>query len=99
MRGLTFTTMGNAPLSLSFGHMPVQATGTPPGSPALAAAALSFTPSSRFSVTLHAPIPSGSRDAQTSVATAIQANVVSNLAMATDVGMAGTADTAWAPLA
>ena len=44
-------------------------------------------------------IPSGSRGAQTSVGTAIRANVVGNFALATDVGMAGTADTAWAPLA
>ena len=43
-------------------------------------------------------IPSGSPDARTSVGTAIRANVVSNVAMVTDVGMAGTADTAWAPL-
>ena len=34
MRGLTFTTTGSAPLSLSFGQMPVPATGTPTGSPA-----------------------------------------------------------------
>ena len=44
-------------------------------------------------------IPSGSPDAQTSVGTAIRANVVGNFALATDVGMAGTADTSWAPLA
>ena len=29
IRGLTFTTTGTAPLSLSFGQMPVSATGTP----------------------------------------------------------------------
>ena len=29
MRGLAFTTTGNAPLSLSFGQMPASATGTP----------------------------------------------------------------------
>ena len=99
MRGLTFTTTGTAPLSLSFGQMPAPATGTPPGSPAFAAAAVSFTPSTRLSLTPHVLIPSGSPDAQTSVGTAIQANVVGNLALVTDVGMAGTADTAWAPLA
>jgi hypothetical protein len=101
MRGLTFTTAGTAPLSLSFGQMgTVPATGTPaPGSPALAAVAVSFTPSTRLSLTPQVLIPSGSPDAQTSVGTAIRANVVGNLALVTNVGMAGTAATAWAPLA
>ena len=98
MRGLTFTTTGTAPLSLSFGQMgTVPATGTP--APALAAAAVSFTPNTRLSVTPQVLIPVGSPGAQTSVGTAIQANVVGNLALVTDVGVAGTADTAWAPLA
>ena len=97
LRGLTFTTMGTAPMSLSFGQM---GTGTPaPGSPALAAAAVSLTPSTRLSLTPHVLIPSGSPDGRRTVGTAIQANVAGNLALVTDVGMAGTADTAWAPLA
>jgi hypothetical protein len=101
MRGLTFTTAGTAPLNLSFGQMgAVLAAGTPaPGSPALAAAAVSFTPNTRLSVTPQVLLPLGSPDAQTRVGTAIQANVIGNLALVTDVGMAGTAATAWAPLA
>jgi hypothetical protein len=96
MRGLTFTTTGAAPLSLSFGQMgTVPATGTP----ALAAAAVRFTPNSRLSVTPEVLIPVGSPGAQTSVGTAIQANIVGNLALVTDVGVAGAADTAWAPMA
>jgi hypothetical protein len=100
MRGLTFTTRGATPLSLSFGQMgTMPATGTPaPGSPALAAAAVSFTPNTRLFVTPQLLIPVGSPDAQASVGTAIQANVVGNLALLTDVGVVGTADTAWAPL-
>jgi hypothetical protein len=100
VRGLTFATTGTAPLSLSFGQMgTVPATGTPaPGSPAVAAAAVSFNPSTRLSVTPRVLIPGGSPAAQTSVGTAIRANVVDNLALVTDVGMAGTTDTAWAPL-
>jgi len=96
MRGLTFTTTGAAPLSLSFGQM-----GTAPatGTPALAAAAVRFTPNTRLSVTPQVLIPVGSPAAQTSVGTAIQANVVGNLALVTDVGVAGAADTAWAPQA
>jgi hypothetical protein len=101
MRGVTFTTAGIAPLSLSFGQMgTMSAMGTPkPGSPALAAAAVSFTPNSRFSMTPQVLFPVGSRDSQTSVGTAIQTNVVSNLSLLTDVGVAGTATTAWAPSA
>jgi hypothetical protein len=97
LRGLTVTTKGRAPMSLSFGQMPVPA-GTP-GSPALAAAAMSFTPSSRFSVTPQVLVPTGSSDAPTNVGTAVRANVAGNVTLATDVGMTGTADAAWAPLA
>src|SRR5262245_17613085 len=53
IRGLTLTTMGARPLSLSFGQMgTVPTTGTPkPGAPAVAAAAVSFSPSTRLSLT------------------------------------------------
>ena len=96
MRGLTFSTTGAAPLSLSFGQMgTVSAT----GAPALAGAAVRFTPNTRLSVTPQVLIPVGSPGAQTSVGTAIQANVVGNLDLVTGVSVVGTADTAWAPLA
>ena len=98
IRGLTFTTMRTAPLSLSFGQMGTVEAGTP-GSRTFGAAALSFTPSPRLSLTPRVLVPSGSPNAQSSVGTAIKANVVGKLALVTDVGMAGTADTAWAPLA
>lgn len=100
VRGLTFTTTGAAPMNLSFGQMGVGAAGTvKPGSPGLAAAAVSFTPNTRLSVTPQMLVPVNSPDAQTSVGTAIQANVVGKLALVTDVGVAGAADRAWAPVA
>jgi len=99
VRGLTFTTTGSAPLNFSFGQMNVPAPGKPPSSPAFAAAAVSFAPSSRLSVTPQVLIPGGSPVAQKDVEMAIRANVIGNLAVSTDVGMAGTADTSWAPLA
>src|SRR4051812_45704824 len=99
VRGLTLTTAGSRPLSLSFEQRPVAGTGTSPTSPAVAAAAVTFTPSSRLFVTPQVVLPSGSPDAQTTVRTAIQVQVVGNVSMVTDVGMAGTADTSWAPLA
>jgi hypothetical protein len=98
VRGLTVTTTGNTPLNLSFGQMPVPAAGILPNSPAFAAASVSFTPTSRLSVTPQVLIPSGSPDSRTSVGTGIRANVAGNLAMTTDVGFAGTADTSWSPL-
>ena len=99
MRGLTFTTTGIAPLSLSFGQMgTVTATGAPPpGSPGIAAAAVSLTPNARLSLRPKVLIPVGSPGAQTSVGTSVQANVADNFALVTDVGMAGAAHTTWAP--
>jgi hypothetical protein len=101
LRGLTFTTTGATPLSVSVGQMGTEpATGTSaPGSAALTALAVSFTSNSRFSVTPRAVIPVGSPDAQKSVGTSIQANVIDHVAVLTDVGIAGTAATAWSPLA
>ena len=101
IRGLTLTTAGATPVSVSFGQMgTVPATGTPaPGSPAVAAAAVSFAPSTRLSLTPRVLFDSGSADAQSSVGTAIRANVVGNLALVTDVCMAGNADTTWVPAA
>lgn len=99
VRGLTLTTNGSTPLSVSFGEMPAPATGSPSTSPAFAAATASFTPGSRLSLTPQVLIPGGSPDAQTIVGTAIHVNVADNLAVVTDVGMAGTANNPWAPLA
>jgi hypothetical protein len=98
LRGLTLTTTGATPVSLSFGQMG-GVSATTPGSPALAAAAVSFNPNPRLSVTPQALIPVGSRDSQRSVGTAIRANVVGNLMLVTDVGVTGTGDAAWAPVA
>jgi hypothetical protein len=97
-RGLTLAFNSSTPLTLSFAQMPVSGSLKGPSSPALAAAALSFTPSKRISVTPKILFPAGAPDAQRTVGTAIRANVVNNVALTTDVGMAGTADTAWAPL-
>jgi hypothetical protein len=101
IRALTVTTAGISPLTLSFGQMGSgPATGAPaPGSPALAAAAVSFAPNTRLSVSPQLLVPVGLPDAQTSVGTAIQANVAGSLALVTNVGVAGTADMDWAPLA
>lgn len=95
IRGLTVSTTGAAPLSLSVGQMAT----TPKGSPGVAAASMSFTPGSRLSLTPQMLIPVDSPGGQSRVGTALQASVAGGLAVTTDVGMAGTADSAWAPLA
>lgn len=95
LRGVSLTTNGAAPLSLSFGQLGTAAH----GAPALAAAAISFMPSTRFSMTPQMLVPVDSPGAPGRVGTAIQANVVGNVAFVSDVGIAGAADTAWAPLA
>ena len=98
IRGLTFTTRNSAPLSVSVWQVPtpgMEAT----GSAAVAAAAVTFNSNSRLSVTPQVVVPNRSSNAQPSVGTAIRANVVGSLALATDVGVTGAADTAWAPLA
>jgi hypothetical protein len=98
-RGLTLAIKSSTPLSLSFAQMPVSGGGKGPTGPTFAAAAVSFTPSSRLSVTPQLVFPGGAPDAQRTVGTAIRANVVSNVALTTDVGMAGSAETAWTPIA
>ncbi len=98
-RGLTLTTTGSAPLSVSLVEMPALAAGTSQTSAAVAAAAVRFSSGSRLFVTPQVVVPNGAPGAPTSVGTAIQANVVGNLAMVTDVALAGAADSAWAPLA
>lgn len=96
MRGLTLTTAGTTPLSLTFGQMGNAPAASAPG---LAAASVSFTPNARVLVTPQVLMPLGAPAAQTSVGTAIQASVPGNLLFVTNVGAAGTAERAWAPLA
>jgi len=99
VRGATVTTSGSVPLTLLFEQMPVAGTRSGRATTAIAGVAASFTPAGRVSVTPQVVIPSGSPDAHTSVGTAVHAQIVENLSIATDVGMAGTAGTSWAPLA
>ena len=98
-RGVTLTTGSRAPMILSFEQMPVQATRGGPTSTAIAAAAVSFTPNSRVFVTPQVVVPTGSSDAHTSIGTAVQARIIENLSLATDLRMAASADASWTPLA
>ena len=49
VRGVTLRTTGSTPLNVSFGQIPVKASGVRPDSPAFAAATMSFSPISRLS--------------------------------------------------
>jgi hypothetical protein len=97
-RGLTLAIKSSTPLSLSFTQMPAATTAAHASSSTFASAAMSFTPGSRVSVTPRVLLPGGAPEAQRTVGTAIRANVVSNVAVTTDVGMAGTAETPWTPV-
>ncbi len=100
VRGLSLTTAGPTPVSLSFGQTGInRGTGTSaPGSPSLMALGTTLTPSSRVSVAPQVIVPVGSPDAQSSVSTAIRADLLSGVAFVSDVGAARTGDVGWAPL-
>jgi hypothetical protein len=98
MRGLSFSTAGTAPVSVLVGEL--DATSRPPQSsdtPGVVAAAMSVTPIKQFSVAPRALVPMNSK-AQTSMGTAIRAEVTRHVSFVTDVGAAGTTQ-GWDPLA
>jgi hypothetical protein len=97
-RGLTLLFKSSAPVTVSFAQTPVPAAGKQPAAPAFAAA-VSFNPSSRISVTPRLLIPGSASDTQRTVGTAIRTNLVGNVAVTTEVMMAGAADKSWAPVA
>jgi hypothetical protein len=99
LRGVTFATTGRAAVSLALGQMGKGTAVAGPDAPALAAAALKFTPTDRVSMTPQVLVPVGVAGAPARVGTAITARVPGDLALTTDVGAAGAADRAWAPLA
>jgi hypothetical protein len=101
VRGLSLTTAGPTPVNLLFGQTGINsATGTSaPGSPSLMALGMTLAPSTRVSVAPQLIVPVGSPDAQTGLSTAIRADLLSSVALVTDVGAARTGDLGWAPLA
>lgn len=101
VRGLSLTTAGPTPVSLSFGQTGINAaTGTSaPGSPSLMALGMTLAPTARVSVAPQVIVPVGSPDAQAGISTAIRANLLSSVAVVTDMGAARTGDLGWAPLA
>jgi hypothetical protein len=100
MRGLSLSTAGTTPVTFLFGQLdPTSrqpASSNPPGVVALA---MGVTSSKELSVTPRALVPVGSQTAQSSVGTAIRADVSRHVSFVSDVGAAGTTQRGWDPLA
>jgi hypothetical protein len=101
IRGLSLSTVGATPWSFSVGQLD---TGTStlapsPDGPGLMALSVGLTPRQRFSVAPRLLVPVASQPAQTSVGTAIQAQLSPNISFVSDVGAADGAKAGWDPLA
>ena len=99
MRGLSFSTASTTAVSVLVGQL--DDTSRPPQSsatPGVVALAIGVTPIKEFSVAPRALVPMNSTT-QTSVGTAIRAEVSPHVSFVTDVGAAGTTPHGWDPLA
>jgi hypothetical protein len=101
MRGLSFSTAGTTPVNVVVGQLdatsrPVSQPGDTPGVVALS---MGVASSEGFSMTPRALVPVGSKTTQTSVGTAIRAEMNQHVSFVSDVGAAGTTQHGWDPLA
>jgi hypothetical protein len=100
MRGLSFSTAGTTPVSFLFGQLdPASRQSPSSNTPGVVALAMGVTSSKELSVTPRALVPVGSTTAQSSVGTAIRADVSKHVSLVSDVGAAGTTQHGWDPLA
>jgi hypothetical protein len=99
MRGLSFSTAGPTPVSLLFGQLDPTSRQPSSNTPGVVALAMGVTSSKELSVTPRALVPVGSKTAQSSVGTAIRADVSQHVSLISDVGAAGTTQNGWDPLA
>ena len=99
MRGLSLSTDGTTPVTFLFGQLDPTLP-QPPSSnaPGVVAVAMGVTASKELSVTPRALAPVGSKTAQSSVGTAIRADVSQHVSLVSDVGAAATTH-GWDPLA
>ncbi len=100
VRGLSFSTTGSTPVTFLFGQLdpnsrPTQSTDIP----GVMALTMGVTSSKEVSVTPRAIVPTGSKTAQSSVGTAIRAEVSQHVSLVSDIGAAGTTQQGWDPLA
>jgi len=99
MRGLSFSTAGTTPVNFLFGELDPTSGQPSSDSPGVVALAMGVKSSKELSVTPRALVPVGSATAQSSVGTAIRADVSRHVSMVSDVGAAGTTQNGWDPLA
>ena len=102
MRGVSFSTAGATPWTVSIGQLDTASnTGVPTSSgPSVVALAVNLTPYRRLSVAPRLLVPVRSSDGwHTSIGTAIRADVMPRVAFVSDVGAADGANGGWAPLA
>ncbi|HEY6363000.1 MAG TPA: hypothetical protein VIX63_17965 [Vicinamibacterales bacterium] len=102
MRGVSFSTAGATPWTVSIGQLDTASyTGVPTSSgPSVVALAVNLAPYRRLSVAPRLLVPVRSKDRwHTSIGTAIRADVMPRVAFVSDVGAADGANGGWAPLA
>jgi len=99
MRGLSFSTAGPTPVNFLFGQLDPSSQSPSGSTPGVVALSKGVTSSKELSVTPRALVPVGSTTAQSSVGTAIRADVSRHVSLVSDVGAAGTALHGWDPLA
>jgi hypothetical protein len=100
MRGLSLSTAGTTPVTFLFGQLdPTSRQPASSNAPGVVALAMGVTSSKELSVTPRALVPVGSQTAQSSVGTAIRADVSRHVSFVSDVGAAGTTQRGWDPLA
>jgi hypothetical protein len=99
MRGLSFSTTGAKPVNLLFGQLDPASRQPSSNTPDLVALAMGVTSSKELSVTPRALVPVGSKTAQSTVGTAIRADVSQHVSLVSDVGAAGTSLHGWDSLA
>lgn len=97
VRGLSLTTGGSTPVNLMMGQMADYGSGA--GAPSIMALGMTLAPSARVSVAPQVIVPVGAPDAQTGISTAIRTQLVSGVAVVTDLGAARTGELGWAPSA
>ena len=102
MRGMSLSTAGATPWTLLIGQLDMASyTGVPTsGAPSLMALAVRLAPHQRVSVAprLLVPVRAGG-GWQTSIGTAVRADVIPPVALVSDLGVADDPNARWAPLA
>lgn len=102
MRGVSLSTAGAAPMTLSVGRLDAgynaSMLSAPP--PSVMALAVSLSPTEKVSVAPRVLVPMGSGDSwNSSIGTAVRAEVLPHVSVVSDVGAADGPGSTWAPLA